>query len=85
MDSEKLQLEIRSVTKKYSAKTVLDRVSLKLEPGIYGLLGPNGAGKSTLMNIIVGVLPPSAGQVVYNGQEIGALGRKYRSILGYMP
>lgn len=41
MDSEKLQLEIRSVTKKYSAKTVLDRVSLKLEPGIYGLLGPN--------------------------------------------
>lgn len=85
MDSEKLQLEIRSVTKKYSAKTVLDRVSLKLEPGIYGLLGPNGAGKSTLMNIIVGVLPPSAGQVVYNGQEIGTFGRKYRSILGYMP
>lgn len=78
-------LEIRSITKKYSAKTVLDKVSLKLEPGIYGLLGQNGAGKSTLMNIIVGILSPTSGQVVYDGQEISALGRGYRKILGYMP
>ena len=56
-------LEIRSITKKYSAKTVLDKVSLKLEPGIYGLLGQNGAGKSTLMNIIVGILSPTSGQI----------------------
>lgn len=78
-------LEIRSITKKYSAKTVVDKVSLKLEPGIYGLLGQNGAGKSTLMNIIVGILSPTSGQVVYDGQEISALGRGYRKILGYMP
>ena len=76
-------LEIRSITKKYSAKTVLDKVSLKLEPGIYGLLGQNGAGKSTLMNIIVGILSPTSGQVVYDGQEISALGRGYRNSSQY--
>lgn len=80
-----MNLEIRSITKQYSNKRVLDRVSLKFEPGIYGLLGPNGAGKSTLMNIIVGVLSPTSGQVVYDEQEIGKMDKEYRKVLGYMP
>ena len=75
-------LEISQITKRYKDKL---RISLALEPGVYGLLGPNGAGKSTLMNIISGNLRPTGGQVRWEGKEIRALGAAYRSILGYAP
>ena len=66
-------------------KKALDDVSLTLTEGVYGLLGPNGAGKSTLMNITTDNLVPNAGSILWNGKEIGALGREYRSLLGYAP
>ncbi len=78
-------LELSRVTKFYKDKPALDQVSLRLEPGIYGLLGPNGAGKSTMMNLITGSLKPTAGQITWEGTEIGALGASYRSLLGYAP
>lgn len=78
-------LELNGITKRYGDKLALDQVSLKLEAGIYGMLGPNGAGKSTLMNIITGNRRPTAGQVTWEGEEIGALGARYRGILGYAP
>ncbi|MDP6482006.1 MAG: ABC transporter ATP-binding protein [Acidimicrobiales bacterium] len=44
-------------------------ISFELEPGITGLLGPNGAGKSTLLHMMAGLLEPSAGQVLVNGES----------------
>lgn len=78
-------LELSGITKRYGDKLALDQVSLKLEAGIYGMLGPNGAGKSTLMNIITGSRRPTAGQVTWEGEEIRALGARYRGLLGYAP
>jgi len=52
---------------------------------MYALLGPNGSGKTTLMNILAGLLKPSAGEVFYQGTEIRKSGLEYRSKVGYMP
>ena len=52
-------LECKHLTKTFDRKTVLDDVSLKIEPGkIYGLLGKNGAGKTTLIKLINDLLNP---------------------------
>ncbi|MBD5550791.1 MAG: ABC transporter ATP-binding protein [Lachnospiraceae bacterium] len=78
-------LQINSLSKSYGDKIALNQVNLCLTPGVYGLLGPNGAGKSTLMNIIAGNLTPDAGEILYNGENVSALGKSFRSILGFMP
>lgn len=80
-----MELKVLNVTKKYGKFEALKDFSFSFKPGIYGLLGPNGAGKSTLMNIIAGVLEASTGEVVWNERNINALGKTYRSILGYLP
>ena len=55
-------LQARGFTKRYGGLLALDRVSFDLHPGeIVGYLGPNGSGKSTTVNLVVGLLEPSAG------------------------
>ena len=51
------------VTKLYKTVIGVNDVSLELESGAYGLLGPNGSGKTTLINLIMGQLRPTMGQV----------------------
>jgi branched-chain amino acid transport system ATP-binding protein len=67
-------LEIKSLHKNFGALAVTRDVSLALERGArHALIGPNGAGKTTLINLITGVLKPSAGSVLLNGEDITAL------------
>ncbi len=73
------------LTKKYGNKKALDDVSFSLDFGVYGLLGPNGAGKTTLINVIAGIMKPTAGNIYYNGSNILELGEGYRRILGFLP
>ncbi len=64
-------LKIENVTKRYSAHTALDDVSLAVpEASIYGLLGPNGAGKSTLLRVVNRITLPDAGRVLFQGRPI---------------
>jgi branched-chain amino acid transport system ATP-binding protein len=64
-------LEIRDLTKHFFRLSALSRVSLGVEPGeLLGIIGPNGSGKTTLFNCVTGVLPPSAGQVLFRGEDI---------------
>ena len=64
-------LKIENVTKRYSAHTALDDVSLSVPRGsIYGLLGPNGAGKTTLIRVINRITLPDAGRVIFDGHQI---------------
>ena len=61
-------LEVRDVTKRYSAHLALDRVSLHVPKGqIFGLLGPNGAGKTSLIRIINRITAPDSGEVFFDG------------------
>ena len=78
-------LELKNISKKYGKVTALKSVNITLGSGIYALLGPNGSGKSTMMNIISGILPPTEGEILYNGQGIRSLGTAYRERIGYMP
>ena len=78
-------LELKNISKKYGRVTALKSINITVGSGIYALLGPNGSGKSTLMNIIAGILPPSGGEILYNGKSVRSLGATYRETVGYMP
>ena len=80
-----MELLIENLTKQYPKKLALDHVSFSLNEGVYGLLGPNGAGKTTLVNIIAGILKPTEGRVLWDGEDIEALDWRYRDILGFQP
>ena len=66
-------LEARELVKRYPKVTAVDGISFSVEAGeCFGLLGPNGAGKTTTVEIMEGITAPSAGQVLYRGEPIGA-------------
>jgi len=66
--------------------TALDDIDLTIERGeIFALLGPNGAGKTTLINIICGIVTPSAGRVLADGHDIVRDYRAARSKIGLVP
>ena len=81
-------LEIKGLSFAYETdKPVLRGVDLSLGDGNVGiLLGRNGAGKSTLLKIITGILKPSAGSVLFDGQDLLAMTRRQRAALvAYVP
>lgn len=81
-------LEIKGLSFAYETdKPVLRGVNLSLGDGNVGiLLGRNGAGKSTLLKIITGILKPSAGSVLFDGQDLLAMTRRQRAALvAYVP
>lgn len=80
-----MELELKNITKNYDDICVLDNISCRLSPGVYGLLGANGAGKTTLFRTICGLLKPNRGMVVYNKRDIAQDTTDYRSILGFLP
>ena len=64
-------LVVDSVSKHFYQLRAVDGVSLRLERGeILGLIGPNGSGKTTLINVVTGVLPPTAGRVLASGRDL---------------
>jgi branched-chain amino acid transport system ATP-binding protein len=64
-------LELHGVTRRFGGLVAVSDVSLSIAPGeIVGLIGPNGAGKTTLVNLITGVVPPSAGRVVFDENDV---------------
>jgi ABC-type multidrug transport system ATPase subunit len=60
-------------------------VDLEIPEGMFGLLGPNGAGKSTFMNIVAGLIEPTAGKVLLDGTDVVENPRFMRERLGYLP
>ena len=68
-------LETRSVSKNYGAFRALDNVSFGIAAGeLVSVVGPNGAGKTTLVNLLTGLLEPSAGEVLFKGRSIAGIG-----------
>jgi ABC-type branched-subunit amino acid transport system ATPase component len=67
-------LETRGLVKRFGGLMATDNVSFLLEQGArHALIGPNGAGKTTFINLLTGVLPPTAGQILLEGEDITRL------------
>jgi branched-chain amino acid transport system ATP-binding protein len=76
-------LEVRNVSKSFGSLVAVRDVSLAVEPGeLRAVIGPNGAGKTTFFNLISGLFAPSAGAIVFDGQDITRLVPHRRVALG---
>jgi lipopolysaccharide export system ATP-binding protein len=80
-------LEARGLVKSYRRRRVVNDVALRLQQGeIVGLLGPNGAGKTTTFYMIVGLIPPQDGRILFDGDDITDMPmfRRARRGIGYL-
>lgn len=76
-------LKCTGLTKKYSNVLALNKIDLTIESGkIIGILGPNGSGKTTLIKLINGLLTPTEGSILVNGEAPGVETKK---IVSYLP
>lgn len=78
-------LRTRSLTKRYSGVTAVDRLDLEVPRGRVGLVGANGAGKTTLFRMMLGLSHPTEGTIEVCGVDVAADPIGARSRLGYMP
>ena len=66
-------LELRSLSRHFGGVRAVDGLDLQVEEGqIVGLIGPNGSGKSTTVNVITGLLAPTAGAILFRGRDIAS-------------
>lgn len=80
-------LKIENLTKSYNGRMVVNEVTMGVRPGeIVGLLGPNGAGKTTTFNMIVGLVRPDQGQIIFDNKVITDMPmyRRARCGIGYL-
>ena len=76
-------LECRDLSKRFGSVQALDDVNLTVEPGrVIGLLGPNGSGKTTLLKLANGLLTPTGGELLIDGE---APGKTSKAIVSYLP
>jgi ABC-2 type transport system ATP-binding protein len=79
-------LELKSVSKSYRSIPAVEDVSFALKSGeVLGYLGPNGSGKSTTVKMVIGMIRPTKGKVLFAGRDIHDDLASYRAQLGYVP
>ncbi len=85
-ESGRNMLELQSVSKSYRGIPAVEDVSFILQPGdVLGYLGPNGSGKSTTVKMVIGMIRPTRGKVLFAGKDIHGDLAGYRAQLGYVP
>ena len=79
-------LELSNVSKSYRSIPAVENVSFSLREGeVLGYLGPNGSGKSTTVKMVIGLIQPTRGKVLFEGRDIHEDLAHFRSQLGYVP
>ncbi|MCF6093933.1 ABC transporter ATP-binding protein [Microaerobacter geothermalis] len=64
-------LEVNEISRSFGGLAALSNVSFSVDQGeIFGLIGPNGAGKTTMFNVITSMIPPTSGEIFFNGEPI---------------
>ena len=76
-------LQVRRLSKRFGGLAAVDQVSIDVNVAeLHAVIGPNGAGKTTLINMLSGDLSPSAGSILFAGNEVARLAPERRSRLG---
>ena len=79
-------LEVCGLTKRYGSTLAVDRVSFTIRPGeILGYLGPNGAGKSTTIKMLIGLIEPATGRILFHGRDVRENLKAFQHSIGYVP
>ncbi|HEV3472289.1 MAG TPA: heme ABC exporter ATP-binding protein CcmA [Actinomycetota bacterium] len=76
-------ISTREVRVVFGGTVALSAIDLELGSGIVGLFGPNGSGKTTLLRVLTGLLPPTSGEVLYDGAPLDLRDEAQRRMLGY--
>ena len=84
---ESAAVETMDLSKRYPGGVLaVDGLSLRIRKGeVFGFLGPNGAGKTTSIKMMVGLLKPTSGHVLINGEKIEAASRQVKRSIGVCP
>lgn len=80
-----MRLVMEHLSKQFKNRIAVESIDTELREGVYGFLGANGAGKTTLMQMICGIIEPTAGEVKINGEINIQMGERFRDMLGYLP
>jgi len=76
-------LAVQNLRKEYTNTVAIDKISFTLQPGkIFGLIGPNGAGKTTTIRIILNIIKPTSGEVLFDGKPMD---KSIQNLTGYLP
>lgn len=76
-------LQLRGITKRYGAKVAVDTLDLLVPNGkISGIIGPNGAGKTTTIRMIMNIIAPDSGEILFDGRPTTS---SFKNIVGYLP
>lgn len=79
-------IETHDLTKRYKNLIAVDKLNLAIPVGaVYGFIGPNGAGKTTTLRMLAGLLQPTSGEILLNGEPITKDMQRARWLVGYMP
>jgi len=88
VDAKNALLHTEGLVKAFKKRVVVREVSIALDAGeVVGLLGPNGAGKTTTFSMIVGLLKPDAGRILFKGEDVTRMPMYRRARIGmaYLP
>lgn len=81
-----IAIETRHLTRSYGKVTAVNDLNLKIPAGsLFGLIGPNGAGKTTTLRMLAGLLGPTSGEILLEGQSTRKNDPELRRKIGYMP
>lgn len=86
LKQEKALIEVKSLTRKFAKSTAVDDVSFSIKKGeICAFLGPNGAGKTTIIKMLIGLLEPTSGKILYEGEEYHPNRLSLKHMIGVVP